>query len=289
MGDLIDSNKDTKKVENPFQGSGLIVDDFSSFCEGDKEPTLNKTINHLIDTEADYIVYIDEDYFIEWSLTDKYEKSDAYKELVIKGSVSKILNRTSHIEALSLLYINNCEKLKLSFSRILAEGPSRLFGDKDVKSADEALDKAEDYLKAIGKEKFISGAVTSAGLIFMILLLSWFYKGAIVSSSGQSAFEVGFGSLMGGIGAFGFLLTHQKEIILNPSGPRIHFMEGIYRIVVGIICALLVSLAIKANLIFGVTKSIDNTFAYSLAACMLSGVSERFGPDLLKNPMTGNK
>jgi len=268
------------------RGSGKKLDDFLFLCEGDIDPTLNKKIEHLIDTEKGYIVYIDEDYFIEWSLTDEYVESNEYKELVRKGSVSQILNRTSHIEALSILYIRACEKLRLPFSRVLAEGPARLFGDKDVKSADEALDKAEAYLKAIGRKNYILGAVMATVLIFIISLICLIYKDAIVSHLGKSFFEIGFGSLFGGIGALGFLLTHEKEIILNPSGPYIHGLEGIFRILVGIICALVVSLAIKANLILGISKSLDNNFAYLLVACMLSGVSERFGPAIVKNPIT---
>ena len=98
MGDLVDSNTNAQK-----KGSGLIVEDFSSFCEGDKEPTLNKMINHLIDTEADYIVYIDEDYFIEWSLTDNYEKSDAYNELKEKGLILPQKCRHTHAAFFSQL------------------------------------------------------------------------------------------------------------------------------------------------------------------------------------------
>ncbi len=48
-------------------GSGKRVSDFTPFCEGDTDPTLNKKIRALIDCDTDYIVYLDEDLYVEWS------------------------------------------------------------------------------------------------------------------------------------------------------------------------------------------------------------------------------
>jgi len=43
----------TSNEHNTPIGSGVVVDDFSSFCEGDIEPTLNKKIHSLIDSTDD--------------------------------------------------------------------------------------------------------------------------------------------------------------------------------------------------------------------------------------------
>jgi len=54
------------------QGSGRVVKDYTSFNEGDVEPSLNKRIRDLIDSDDTYIVYTDDDLAIEWSFNDSY-------------------------------------------------------------------------------------------------------------------------------------------------------------------------------------------------------------------------
>ena len=51
-------NQNQKAQES---GSGLNVEDFNVFCDGDTELTLNKKIRSLIESEKNYIVYIDDE------------------------------------------------------------------------------------------------------------------------------------------------------------------------------------------------------------------------------------
>src|SRR6266487_3724682 len=56
----------------PPEGSGREVQDFTPYCEGDIEPSLHKKIQDLIDSDTDYIVYLDDEHFVQWAITDSY-------------------------------------------------------------------------------------------------------------------------------------------------------------------------------------------------------------------------
>jgi hypothetical protein len=43
---------------------------FSTLREGDKDPTLNKVVTWLIDCDDNYIVYLDEEDYVEWTMND---------------------------------------------------------------------------------------------------------------------------------------------------------------------------------------------------------------------------
>lgn len=72
------------------------MEDFSTFCEGDLEPTLNKKIQTIIIASADYIVYVDQNNYVQWSYTDK--------KTMPKG-FGLIANRVGYLESLSRILL----------------------------------------------------------------------------------------------------------------------------------------------------------------------------------------
>src|ERR1035437_1491188 len=127
----------TAFTESTPHGSGRSVEDFSSFCEGDVEPSLNKRIHTLVDANNDYIVYLDDDFFVAWSMTGHYDQNAL-------AEFGEIANRASHLETVSAGILRPKQRERLG--RLLGEGMARLIGDKDSKRARESLDNAESYL-----------------------------------------------------------------------------------------------------------------------------------------------
>ena len=97
-------------------GSGRIVKDFSTFCENDVDPSLGKKIGTLIDSSKDYIIYLDEDYFVQWSYTEAYDSK------VTKG-FADIANRVRFLETLSRSELRD-PQIDL-FAGLLAEAMAR--------------------------------------------------------------------------------------------------------------------------------------------------------------------
>lgn len=211
----------TSDEHNPPKGSGVIVDDFSSFCEGDIEPTFNKKIHSLIDSMDDYIVYIDDDFFVQWSIADKYGDT-------IPG-FGAIANRLSQLETLSRTSLRKSQIE--AFAGLLAEGMARIIGDKDEKTAHEVLGMAESYLFARSAENargwYVCGATLTALPTFLIACALWLLRSYAIPFFGSNAFEVIIGALLGGTGALFSVLIRAEKIQMDPTaGPRIHYIES---------------------------------------------------------------
>ena len=73
-------------MPDEVSGSAKEVSDFSSFCEGDLDPTLNKRIRVLIDADSKYIVYLDEDLYCEWSMAEDFELHEDF------GNIANTIN-----------------------------------------------------------------------------------------------------------------------------------------------------------------------------------------------------
>jgi hypothetical protein len=97
-------------------GSGKLVDDFSPFCEGDIDPTLNKKSNTLIDADKDYLVYLDEDICAEWTFNGE-----------TPAGFDDTANNIGNLETLSLTQLSSTQREP--FERLLAEAMARILGD----------------------------------------------------------------------------------------------------------------------------------------------------------------
>lgn len=271
-------NTTSEDVSTVTTGSARAVTDFSSYCEGDIEPTLNKRIHTSIDANQDYIVYLDDDLSVEWSMTEAYDQH-------APEGFGEIASRTGHLETLSMVLLDS--KQIEPFRRLLAEGMARVIGDKDLDKARESIGSAEGFLKARSLERariwYLLAPSSVAGLAILLAALLWLARDWLSGVLGVDAFQVGFGSLVGAVGALTAALKRAEDITMDASaGVTIHRLEGAARIVMGIAGALLIALAVKANVVLGFTKTSDHSLAFLLAACFVAGWSEKFVPSLIK-------
>jgi hypothetical protein len=259
-------------------GSGRPVTDFTPYCEGDVEPTLNKRIHTLIDCTPSHIVYVDDDFFLEWAFIGSQGE--------FPQGFDKIANRIGHLETISVTQLSRVQREV--FSRLLAEAMARTLGDRDEEKAQAVLDIGEAYLNARGAENarwwYLQGVFAAAlPALVMAGLLS-----AVRTRVGDLALldilEISLAAAMGGLGALLSIASRTEAIHLEPvAGPLIHRKEGATRVVVGIAGALFVAIAIKANLILGVFSSLTHPFLGLIAACIVAGASERLVPGLIDN------
>ncbi|MFI4939293.1 MAG: hypothetical protein ACHP7O_02935 [Burkholderiales bacterium] len=255
--------------------SGRAVENFSPYCEGDIDPTLNKRIHMLVDSEDTYIVYLDDDFHVQWSMTDDWKQPDAFGD---------IANRVVHLEAVSSMIL--ADENQKPLRRMLGEAAARIIGDSDAKQARASLALAEAFLRARGAERariwYFGAAAMFSGSCVLILTVLWVCRADVASMIGANAFNVLTGALLGGIGAFFAIITNSRASKLDASaGPRIHQLDGVLRVGAGIAGAFLLSLAIKANIIFGVAKTFDSPLAAFYTLCFVAGWSERFSQSLV--------
>lgn len=66
------------------------------------------------------------------------------------------------------------------------------------------------------------------------------------------------------------------------AGKQVHCLEAVARVIVGMLGALLVALAVKADMLLGMINSSKEPFALLLTVCFVAGASERIVPSLIK-------
>lgn len=257
----------------PVGGSGVQVADFTPFCEGDVDPTLNKTIRILIDSDKEHLVYLDQDLSPEWTYNGD-----------TPSGFADVANRIGRLETLSAMQLLSSQREP--FERLLAESMARILGDKNEEKAQAVLDEAEKYLKARGTENarrwYLDGAgwtallgLTVAGVL--LLALNW-----VSSAPWRDVLETLSAAAVGALGAFLSVATRTETITFEPAaGPDIHRFEGRVRVLVGMAGALFVALAIKSDLLLGVFHSLTHPFLALLVACLVGGASERLVPGLI--------
>jgi len=164
---------------------------------------------------------------------------------------------------------------------------ARVLGDKDASSALEILKKAQEFLEARATERarawYLTGSLVVTKSALLIAATLWVSRDYVTAVIGQGAFEVILGSLFGALGAFISIVERSGGIGIDPTaGPFIHYLESGSRIIVGMAGGFLLALAIKANLVLGVTNSINNSHAFYLLVSTSAGASERLVPSLIK-------
>ena len=219
--------------------------DFSTLAEGDVEPTLKKTIHTLISKSPTYIVYLDEDLYVEWACSCSSSES-------LAAGWADVLNRISMLEAVPVDCLTR--EQVLSFRRMVGEGVARLYDVRtSTASATAALDLAEAWVTARNREVsrrwYLTASGTAAGMVGLVAVLLWLFRFSAHDRISREAFQIVFGGMLGGVGALLSVIWRSTELNLDPAaGKKLHYMEGAARVVAGGLGAMLIALAYKANI-----------------------------------------
>lgn len=256
----------------PTQGN-LYPFRFSKLREGDPDPTLNKRVGWLIDSDDDFIVYIDEDGYVEWNMNDNG---------MLGKDTGEHLNKIAFLESFDTGQLSGNQREV--YARMLGEAVARLF-QKDLEAAKGALVAAEQWIIArtteIARRWYLEGAAWAsllAAILAIFLVIGGDLIPAVVGPMGSPKHTVLLGSFAGGLGAWLSVIQRGRLTALDiTAGAWMHYLEGIFRIMIGVLGALIVALAIQANIIGHVEQ-----LSATLLLCMVAGVSERLVPSLIE-------
>jgi hypothetical protein len=260
------------------EGSAKIVHDYDLFREGDFEPHLGKKIYTLIFKTTTFIVYLDDDLYVEWAFTPEFKAE-------WPQDVGLVLNRVSLVQALPVSRLST-EQLA-TFRQLVGEAVARVLQYGDGQAANQALDNAVAWLEARNKESarwsYLMGSCAAAGAATIATTALWVFRDQARGMLGSNVFESALGAGSGGIGALLSILLRSKNLPLDSAAEsRIHFFEGIARVVAGAVGAALVALGIKAELLLSVISSSSQPLTLLAAVCMVAGASERLVPDFIE-------
>ncbi len=245
--------------------------------EGDIDPVLGKKVRVLLLATKSCIVYLCQDLYVEHWYNNAFEEPD-------EKIYSEVIGRLTHLEAQSMNLLGN-EQME-PFRLMLGEGVARMLDEKTSEHAMEIMDKAEDFMNKRSRERawiwyLCASFVTTIPFLLTGLLL-WIFQTPIIAKYGINPFQVVIGAFLGAPGALLSVLTRSTRINVEAAaGPRIHYLEGGARVIVGIIGAFIAALAVKANFALGIINDAKAGLPLLMLLCVIAGYSERLVPELI--------
>ncbi|MBN3724363.1 hypothetical protein [Burkholderia sp. Ac-20379] len=248
-----------------------------SLKEGDVDPELNKLIKSLVICSELFIVYLSDDYSIQWRTVGAHEPAKHFGE---------VLNRVASLEMRSR-FISDKSTL-LGIRHQIAEGLARCLEGRPLASSSAILKEVELEVQARNREVswgwyFGAAYPIGAGCAVGIFIL-WIFRNYFRGILGGGAFEVALGAFCGAIGALLSVTSRGDRLVMDANaGKPIHNLEGISRVGAGIGGAFFAALAVKSGIILGGAHFFGSKLALLMAVCVAAGASERFIPSLVKN------
>ena len=172
--------------------------------------------------------------------------------------------------------------------RLLGEAVARTFsgGPESEQAARKLLLDARTYLNDRKAEMARIWMLSAAGLYALLALLTmlvvWLNRVALEQWFNPQIIEAVYGAGLGALGAFMSLLMRSAKIqVAAGAGRTIHYVEALSRVAIGAVGAVLVALAVRANLVLGIANSAGGDSSLLYLLCLVSGVSESLMPGLI--------
>jgi hypothetical protein len=224
--------------------------------------------------------------FIDWSGDLDWQRDDkAVHYASEKGHdchVSEILNATSALEP----YVRNWPKdLKLSAKRVLGEAIARVFRC-DYANGQDAIKKAKRFI--IDKSREVSRywtlqACTASATVAGALGVAAIWQSALLAQVfGRTPYLLFLAACAGAIGALLSIILRLGKLSFDASAERrLHYAEGVTRIVAGGISGILIGALVKLGVFLPVFSQAGLTTTAICAAALIAGASERLVPTII--------
>lgn len=251
--------------------SGKQVSSFSDYCEGDRDPRLNKRIRELIKRGEHYIVYLDDELCVQWSGEACLNQSPA---------ADGIRSQVMYWEAVVLRLI--APEYRQPYARLLGEVVASTLPEGNVVEAKRLLPHVKERVLSHARQRartwLLSAALITGVPVLLVLGAFWWYRFEVRATVGLPGFETLFASLAGGVGAVLSLLARSSRLKVDfDAGSGLHYLEGTARVFAGVIAGSLVSLAAQAGMLLAIPGSPGDQrrFASVLVLGAIAGFSER--------------
>jgi hypothetical protein len=266
----------TEPATISFENGGDV--DYRKYTEGKLDPYHGKTIKHLIAKHRDYLVYLDEQLYVWWSIKDSYKP-----EATNLASFGEVLNRVSSLEAIEVS--NLSEKQVAAYRRMLGEAVARLLDTQNPEQSHAILHAALEYItlrnSENGRLKYLAGSFGATIVVMLSVAVFWATKGG--PSPPSEAAHVVLGMAAGAAGALMSILLRVNAMSFDASASaKLYYVEGAAKIFAGIIGALLVGVGIKGKIIFGNITAPESQLPLIILFGIVAGASERFVPGIVK-------
>lgn len=231
-------------------------------------------IRFLILETSEVLVYIDEDFDVDWQARKRFKNSKLFYS---------ILNEEALIESVPCGH--HSEDVQIKFKRMLGEGVARAICDQ-YEIAHSILVEAQKFINDRNLEISRFWYLSASGFIGFLfafgIALSWMNRDTLISVIGVSAFEVWISCCFGALGALLSIIFRIGKVKLDcNSGKQLHFLEARYRMIGGAIAGMIVGILIKSELLFATLASTEHHRLVLFGFACLGGASESLAPSLV--------
>lgn len=240
---------------------------------------------HLVYYEDDpgrapFIVFIDCEDDLDWKRDDPPDGEPAPTE------DDKLLCEVRHEVAFLESEVTNWPRdLKLSIKRMLGEAIASALKSQQKRAMD-IIERAKELLiqkrPEVSRYWTLQACITAGGLAGVAGATATWKSPAVIAALGATPHLLFLAFCSGAIGALFFVILRLGSDHVDPSAERrLHFAEGLARIVAGGIAGLMVGAMVKLGVVLPVFSQPGATTLAVCTAAMLGGASERLVPGIL--------
>jgi len=270
-------------INQQTEGFAKVVEQdkpLNKICAGDRDACTGRLIAYVVYATKDFIVTIDDQLSLNWQTETGFNKyAPDFGEVVGCCELSDAL-----VDRIFTDVTN-----RMAYKKMLGAVIARILDDGNSISARKKLAIIDERINEHGREKMrmnyiYASLITVGGLGVLFVLLLILKETILVWGFNPIICIIIRCSLFGGIAAF--LTTFARFQNYKGSlvaGIGIHRLDGVLRIVYGLIAGLIIVLAIKSNVIVGFANPNETSTPYILYfLAMIAGASEILIPNLIK-------
>lgn len=235
---------------------------------------------YLIRHTADFTVGIDDEYDVDWETTAEYDAAGP-KDV---GQHNATMNRAAELESIPSDDLPT--PWRVNYKRMIGEAIVCSL-KHDYNNAQKMLDKAEAYIadrtRDASRRWYATSSVATTIVITLFGILLWMMRDSVTERIGPTAFLICISGVTGAWGALLSILMRLGRSHLDcAAGRKLHYIEGSLRIASGMICAVVICIAIRAGLILTAFASGEKLPLVLALATMIAGASERWVPSIIR-------
>ena len=225
------------------------------------------------------IVFIDSENDIDW-----IDESDNLSDEEMKKRNQYI----SRLDVVHSLPVQNLSKKEIiNFKKLLGVGyAAALYQNWD--EVDMAIVEAKKYRDDRNKERS-RYLLLKAATIFLAIIIGT-YLIFVHCMTGHPHFNAFTGMIMGAIGAYVSIWTRYGKIDMTGLGlSKLHYLEAFSRITIGIICAMIIILALRSGIVLNSLSMAEYKIYVYCVLGFCAGFSEKFVPSILESFINKSK
>jgi len=237
----------------------------------------------LIRRTADYCVAITSKVRLDWGTTDAFDAAEKAASDEARKSHAGLLADVAFAEA--SLCDELSETVKIHYKTLLGEAIVLTFLGQ-YEAATRMLAGARAYIQARNEETsrrwYLASTASATLLAMVVVLLMWVFRVQVTPVLDSTPFWLILFGLCGSLGAMLSVIQRSGKLDFDAcAGKVLHWFEGVSRIVAGSICALIVTIAFRADIVFGALVKAEHMNMLCLLAAIAAGTSERFAGSII--------